>query len=195
MADPKAQRCPVCGHIDDGEPQCTVCGTEATRLTRQDPAGFWIRFLASVVDGIILNMISMAVTVIGLFVWSWGADGSISFTDSPDLLFEAYASISGLIAFFMLAVNIVYYTLFHAGSGQTPGKMLMRIRVVRTDGRRLSIGAAFLRWVGYLVSMLFFCLGFLWVGLNRSKRGWHDYLAGSKVIRLGPSRGRAAQAP
>jgi len=191
MTEPEAPRCPVCGHIDEGEPQCTVCGTAILRQQASKPAGFWIRLPAFVVDGIILQMISMVVTVVGLFVWSWGAGGAVSLPDSPDRVFEAYASISGLIAFFMFAVNAAYYTLFHAGPGQTPGKMLMKIRVVRADDCGLSYGAALIRWIGYFVNTLFFFLGFLWVGLSRSKRGWHDYLAGSKVIRIEVARDRA----
>lgn len=191
MTNTETSRCPVCGHIDEGEPQCAICGTEAPRKSLQTPAGFWIRYPAFIIDGIILQVISMAVTVVGLFVWNWGAGGSVTILDSPELLIEAYASISGLIAFFMLAVNAAYYTLFHAGSGQTPGKMLLKLRAVRTDGRSLSHAAALVRWVGYFVNTIFFFLGFFWVGFSRSKRGWHDYLAGSKVIRVEPSRDRA----
>jgi uncharacterized RDD family membrane protein YckC len=75
----------------------------------------------------------------------------------------------------------VYLVAFWATIGQTPGKWLLGIRVVPVEGaRRLSVGRALLRLVGYVVSALPCYLGFLWI-LGPQRRGWHDRLAGTAV--------------
>jgi uncharacterized RDD family membrane protein YckC len=85
---------------------------------------------------------------------------------------------------FGIIVNIVYYTYFHGNTGQTPGKMICKLKVVRVNGEPLGYGKAFLRWIGYIVSWVVFALGFLWVIFDRQKQAWHDKIAGSYVLKL-----------
>ena len=63
-------------------------------------------------------------------------------------------------------------------------RRLVRLDVRRTDGGPMSYTRAFLRWVGYLVSLTFAGLGFLWIFFDERKRGWHDYLSGTWVKNL-----------
>ena len=60
--------------------------------------------------------------------------------------------------------------------------MLLGLQVVSTEGGNISYGVAFLRSVGYLVSSFVFCLGFIWIGFDSKKQGWHDKIAGTVVI-------------
>lgn len=65
----------------------------------------------------------------------------------------------------------------------TPGKMILGCRVV--DAKTLdpiSVRQIVLRLLGYLVSGVFSFLGFFWIGFNKKRRGWHDYMAGTVVI-------------
>jgi uncharacterized RDD family membrane protein YckC len=79
----------------------------------------------------------------------------------------------------------VYSTIFLHFYSATPGKILLRMKVVdaKTEGQ-ISDLQVFGRSFGYLVSATFGCLGFLWIGLNKRKRGWHDYLGDTVVINL-----------
>jgi uncharacterized RDD family membrane protein YckC len=77
-----------------------------------------------------------------------------------------------------------YFTWFHGAAGQTPGKMLLGLRVIQTSGVRMTFGVAFLRCVGYLISGLFFWLGFLWIAFDGRKQGWHDKIAATLVVRV-----------
>ena len=52
---------------------------------------------------------------------------------------------------------------------------------MRTDGRPLGYGKAFLRFVGYIISALVASLGFLWIGFDGRRQGWHDKIAGTLV--------------
>jgi uncharacterized RDD family membrane protein YckC len=80
------------------------------------------------------------------------------------------------------AVSLAYHVLYWGQRGQTPGKMLMGVRVVRQDGGELGYGRAFLRWVGYYVALLPFGLGLILVLLHPRRRGLHDLLAGTSVV-------------
>jgi uncharacterized RDD family membrane protein YckC len=90
-----------------------------------------------------------------------------------------------LVAFGLLALIAVAYCLvFWTWRGQTPGKMLLGIKIVRIDGSPLTFGRAILRlFMGYPISGMVFGLGFLWIGLDSRKQGWHDKIAGTYVVR------------
>ncbi|MFA5757119.1 MAG: RDD family protein, partial [Smithellaceae bacterium] len=96
----------------------------------------------------------------------------------PDKL----ALLTAWIWLLTFAVNIAYFTYFHGSTGRTPGKRPLGLQVVSVTGESISFGTAFLRSVGYLVSSLVFCLGYLWVAFDRRKQGWHDKIAGTVVI-------------
>ena len=76
-----------------------------------------------------------------------------------------------------------YFTLFHGFGGQTPGKKLLGLRVVQSSGKPMTPGLAFLRWVGYIISQIPLCLGFIWIAFDGRKQGWHDKIAATCVIK------------
>lgn len=75
-----------------------------------------------------------------------------------------------------------YFTLFHYLTGQTPGKMLWRVRVEGETGSSLTFSQAFLHSVGGLVALLPAGLGFLSMLTNDHQRGWNDRLANARVV-------------
>jgi uncharacterized RDD family membrane protein YckC len=77
-------------------------------------------------------------------------------------------------------VSFLYDVSFWVLSGQTPGKRVLGVRVMRTDGKRLTLGKAVLRRIGYWVSAIFF-LGFLWILVDNRRQAFHDKLAGTIV--------------
>src|SRR5262249_15752153 len=82
-------------------------------------------------------------------------------------------------------IGFLYFLVFYALSGQTPGKRIMGLRVIDCYGHRPSILRALLRTIGYVFSLALLALGFLWIGFDREKRGLHDWLADTYVIRDG----------
>ena len=80
-----------------------------------------------------------------------------------------------------LILSATYFIFFHGSIGQTPGKMLLKLQVVGTTGKKITYGIAFLRWIGCIFSSLAFFLGFLWVAFDSKKQGWHDKIAGTVV--------------
>ncbi|MCK9229158.1 MAG: RDD family protein [Syntrophales bacterium] len=141
--------------------------------------GFWRRALAIWMDGLIIQLL-IALAFI-----------TIRFT-LPDSMGQSMGSYSTFVTSYVylsvgVLMNMAYYTIFHGAGGQTPGKWVVGVKVIRDTGEEMTLGYAFLRWVGYLVSYMFLCLGFLWAAFDGRKQGWHDKIAGTLVIR---TRGR-----
>jgi uncharacterized RDD family membrane protein YckC len=129
--------------------------------------------------GAIVSAIVMA-TVLGVAVqlvlpqWTWLS-----------------AAIPAGIATVSSFIPLVYFFALVAVTGRTIGKSMMGIRVVGADGTRLSAARSLLRAIAYLVSLLPLFAGFLWVLFDRDRRGWHDHLAGSRVVYEPVERDRA----
>lgn len=83
-----------------------------------------------------------------------------------------------------LAYGIAYYVGFWTTTGATPGKMLMGLQVVgRETGQVIDVGTAILRYIGYIVSVIPLFLGFFWIIWDENNEGWHDKIAGTRVIK------------
>lgn len=83
-----------------------------------------------------------------------------------------------------LALTTVYFVVFHGMDGKTIGKWLLGLRVVGADRRPVTYRRALLRWVGTVgLGAASLGLAFLWILWQREKRGWHDFLARTWVIR------------
>jgi uncharacterized RDD family membrane protein YckC len=92
----------------------------------------------------------------------------------------------GLTRFFVFGEILLvsgYFVLFHAVEGKTPGKWLLGLRVVGAEQRSIGYRRALVRFLGYFPAIFSLGLGILWIALSREKRGWHDFLAGTRVIR------------
>ena len=91
----------------------------------------------------------------------------------------------GALAFVAgIAFLFVYFPYFWVRSGQTPGMRLMQIKVVRdSDGGPIGWGSAFLRLIGFWISAIVFYIGYIWIFIDKRKRGWFDLLAGTVVIK------------
>jgi len=81
-----------------------------------------------------------------------------------------------------LALTLSYFTFFLGSRGQTPGKMIMGVRVVTMEGEPLSFWRSVRRFIGYMLSFLALYVGFLWILVDNNRQGWHDKLAGTIVI-------------
>jgi uncharacterized RDD family membrane protein YckC len=147
--------------------------------------GFWIRLLASMIDGIILNVISLVLGFIGVIAMGLGPDG---LSGIEDLESQGLLGLIVPLYIFIIIMNIAYYTYFHGRTGQTLGKMACSLRVVSLDGEPLGYGRAFFRWLLFMVFAVIFLLGgvlnFLWPIWSKHKQAWHDKIVGTYVIKL-----------
>lgn len=80
-------------------------------------------------------------------------------------------------------VGVLYNGYFWTqNNGQTPGKSLMGIRVVKTNGQGLTILDAVIRYVGYYINTALLLIGWLWAIFDSKNQGFHDKLAGTMVV-------------
>lgn len=146
--------------------------------------GFWRRLLAYGVDKIILHILSSILFLIGILAMGLGGISlqRVALSGEIPRGMEVF-----LIVYWVttVIVGLIYFTWFHGTIGQTPGKMLLCLRVIQVSGEKMTPGLAFLRWVGYIVSSLPFWLGFLWIAFDGRKQGWHDKIAATLVVRTG----------
>ena len=150
-------------------------------------AGFWRRFIAYMIDGFIIGMVVLILAIIAGIAFFAGIMSNGDSAYDP----ERILSLSLWIWFFPTLINIAYFTYFHGATGRTPGKSLLGVQVVSVEGNPISFGTAFLRSVGYMVSSFFLCLGFIWIGFDKKKQGWHDKIAGTVVIIREPQNSSA----
>lgn len=144
--------------------------------------GFWRRMVAFMIDKTIIYALSLNVSLIVLLAAGLGGN-IMSLLQSPaEEATARIGALSSLCVFLSVIIDMVYFTWFIGVSGQTPGKMLLRLRVVAASGEPATPGTAFLRWAGSIVSGLFFFLGFFWIAIDRKKQGWHDKIAMTIVI-------------
>ena len=134
--------------------------------------GFGRRLAATLIDAVFVWVMGLllgtAVGVAGLLL--------DMFTPNRPAPLDALIVASGLI------FSVAYFVAAWAKSGQTIGKMFVGIKVVGADGTPLSWGAAFLRYIGYIVNALVLSLGFLWIVFDAKRQGWHDKIARSYVV-------------
>lgn len=76
----------------------------------------------------------------------------------------------------------IYFILFYSSTGQTIGMYVMGARVVRMDGKHMSLLGSLIRWLGMFVAMVPLGLGFIWVLFDDRRQGWHDKLAHTCVV-------------
>ncbi len=132
-------------------------------------AGFWIRLGAGVIDVIIIALFLFALYRLVL-----------EFTTLTTFWILSYFATS-CVAWFII---IVYFTGFWAWRGQTPGKMIMGIKIIRTDSSPLTLTYALLRFTGYILCIFTIGIGFVWVGFDKKKQGLHDKIADTYVVKL-----------
>ena len=134
-------------------------------------AGFWVRVGASLIDTILLALVTTPLLV-AIYGWAGLDYGyAVCSTGFVDIL----------VTWILPVVAVIW---FWVKKQATPGKLLLSLRVVDAKtGRSLTVGQSVARYLGYIVSTIPFGLGLLWVGFDSKKQGWHDKIAGTVVVR------------
>ena len=156
--------------------------------------GFWRRLWAYIIDKFILYLMSLILFLIGLIAMGLGGVSPWSIIVTGDLPrgMGLFMAVYLLTALFM---DMTYFIWFHGTVGRTLGKRLFGLRVIRISGEKMTLGIAFLRWVGSLISGIFFFLGFVWIAFDNRKQGWHDKIATTLVVRVRNEPGTEVRPP
>jgi uncharacterized RDD family membrane protein YckC len=146
-----------------------------------DYAGLWSRAAAAIIDGALLWGFYT------LFNGLWNLAFGIPWTGvTPEMIQQGKTTVPFWELRFLLffATIIMYFAGFWAWRGQTPGKMVFRIKVTRFDGSPIGWGGAFLRICGYVFSTFILTIGFWWLAFDSRRQGIHDKIAETFVVRI-----------
>lgn len=128
--------------------------------------GFWVRVVATIIDGFIVNIIQSIITFI-LFYDSFLSDAL------------AYSILSS-----STLISLAYHTYFLSSEKQaTWGKQAMRLKVVGINGERITPLNAVGRFFATYLSAFLLGIGYLMVAFDPKKQALHDKLAGTYVVR------------
>ena len=170
--------CPRCHSLNEpGTAFCYSCGlpleefggSTVSRVVAGAPAGFWIRLVAWLIDSIVL-------VIVQLIVLTLMPGTSIEAYYSGDDLWTAADSI-------MTVLSAVYYTVGVSVFSTTLGKRALGLYVLRADGTRVSGLRAFGRHLASGLSALLLFIGYLMIGFRSDKRGLHDLICDTLVVR------------
>ena len=191
-----ARYCARCGlEGTEGTQFCAECGVRqhseadaegvrgAPLFARESPsestyathvyAGFWVRLVAWVID---MTILAIAFYIISNFIFN----GLIRLLPTPFF----YHLLISYEQYFRLALILTYFVGLTVKYGRTLGKMALGLKVVDANNVTPSFESVLLReTLGKLVSTVPLCLGYLWIGWNSSKKGWHDWIAFTCVVR------------
>lgn len=138
-------------------------------------AGFLARGMALGIDLLLIHLLYFCcLGAVAVALWALSPHWSV-----------LLSSILFCLLLFLLSFPLfvaVYFLALHGWQGQTLGKMFMGLKVVRADGGEVTPGLAFLRFVGYGLSILPFGLGLFWSLVDREKCAWHDHVAATRVV-------------
>ncbi|MCB9752488.1 MAG: RDD family protein [Myxococcales bacterium] len=184
----RAAPCPGCDTPIDpaiATSALAACPTCGQALVPVRVAGFWRRSVALVLDGAILLVTAVPLHYAVLRVtggWlprreSWGLNG----------LLELLAADLGNVLVWLaplLVMASLYTVLFTALMGRTPGQRAVGLVVISRRGERPRWHVAVLRLLGLLLGAIPAGLGAIWIAIDREKRGLHDHIAGTYVVRV-----------
>jgi uncharacterized RDD family membrane protein YckC len=166
-------------NASQGKAEAEYRAAEAARAPVQEIrwGGFFRRFFAFLLDVVAIMLLASVMALLSYIGYKVGLSGhgrSVTWYNAVPLLY--------LLTWGLIFLVTLYFVVFHGGGGKTIGKWLLGLRVVGPGQSAVTYGQAFLRWL-VMVAFAPLGLGFLWILWSPEKRGWHDYLARTWVIR------------
>jgi uncharacterized RDD family membrane protein YckC len=128
-------------------------------------AGFWIRFGAKIIDGVILTVVGFVLAFLASYLIRHAVVSTV---------------LQNTISF---VLSVSYGTYFLGKYSATPGKMACGLKIVRSDGERVSYARACGRVFAEILSSLILCIGYIMAALDEEKRALHDRICDTRVIR------------
>ncbi|TCM61448.1 putative RDD family membrane protein YckC [Acinetobacter calcoaceticus] len=131
--------------------------------------GFWVRVLATLID------LFLSTVIILPFALMFG----------PADYYSADAMRMGPFDFIVQILSAAVYIVCWLKFAGTPGKLLLNLKILdEASGNPIRVSQAVIRYLGYFVSGMAFFLGFIWIGFDPKKQGWHDKMAKTVVVKL-----------
>jgi len=152
-------------------------------------AGFWQRFLALIIDSIIIGIARSIIVVpilaaIGLnFASEFQNSELVESGDIFKLVGTVIAAAAALSAI-STVISVLYFSFMESSKYQASvGKLALGLIVTDTEGNRIDFGKALLRNVGKLVSAIILFIGYIMAAFTDKKQALHDMIASTLVVK------------
>ncbi len=196
--------CTKCGaQLTDDAKFCATCGTPAGQApppqVQTQPsltpaaekkyryAGFWIRFLAHLIDQVVISIVGFVFFIIAL-VFTAGSVMSIS--DLADMEDPDPALILSLVGGWLIFVMVsaiaqwLYFAFMESSASRgTLGKMALGLQVIGRDGETINFARASGRYFAKFLSAMIMMIGYIMAGFTQKKQALHDILADTYVVK------------
>jgi uncharacterized RDD family membrane protein YckC len=146
-------------------------------------AGFWKRTAAYCIDAVVVSIAAQIVQMVLMAAFFGMNLGTLA--SSPETMFSSTSGFVFLALIYLFPMLLLggYFATFHASSRQaTLGKMAVGIKVVRGDGRRITLGRGIGRFFAFILSALILYIGYLMAAFTERKQGLHDMLCDTLVV-------------
>ena len=142
-------------------------------------AGFWKRVAAYFIDSLVVGMVGGVIAMVIGMVLGIGMAG----LGSGDTMGAGFIAIQLLTNLISIGLSAAYYAGFHASAGKaTLGKMAVGIKVVRSNGERITIARGIGRYFAAMLSGLILCIGYLMAAFTERKQSLHDMICDTLVV-------------
>jgi uncharacterized RDD family membrane protein YckC len=152
-------------------------------------AGFWQRFLALIIDSILIGIIRSILVIPILAAVGLSFAGEIQdleTANSSDIIAMAAAFFAAAMATAAISsvISILYFSFMESSKYQASvGKLALGLIVTDMDGNRIDFGKALLRNFGKLVSGAILLIGYIMAGFTDKKQALHDMIASTLVLK------------
>jgi uncharacterized RDD family membrane protein YckC len=141
-------------------------------------AGFWIRVGAKLIDGVV-----MMIVIIPVFILVFGSVFMAAFKNPGGAPPDISPGLIAIYYFVAIAFPAIYNTFCVGKWGATPGKMAVKLKIVRADGSAISYKRSLGRHFAEMLSGMILYIGYIMIGFDDEKRSLHDRICDTRVIK------------
>ncbi len=152
-------------------------------------AGFWQRFLALIIDSIIIGVVRTILVIPILAAVGLSFATEIQNFDVADdgnifAMVAAFFAAAMAMAAISSIISLLYFSFMESSKYQaTVGKLALGLTVTDMDGNRIDFGKALLRNIGKFVSAFILCIGYIMAAFTDKKQALHDMIASTLVVK------------
>lgn len=152
-------------------------------------AGFWLRFVAVIIDGIILGAVQFIAVMPVLGLMGIGVVDNMENFDSSDQaeamsMMASMMAMAGVAQVVFIVIQTLYYSLMESSNYQASiGKMVLGLKVTDINGNKLDFSKALVRNLCKIISSMILLIGYLMAAFTEKKQALHDMIANTLVVK------------